>query len=122
MAENRQYLCHDMENGTLLINEDVLETIVMNAVKEVEGVAGFSSIPALDIIEVIGKKNIGKALKISIDQDNKLNVICNITILYGHNILDTASNAQKAIFSALASAVNANVNEVNVNVCGIIRK
>lgn len=122
MAENRQYLCHDMENGTLLINEDVLETIVMNAVKEVEGVAGFSSRPALDIIEVIGKKNIGKALKISIDQDNKLNVICNITILYGHNILDTASNAQKAIFSALASAVNANVNEVNVNVCGIIRK
>lgn len=122
MAENKQYLSHDLEKGTLLINEDVLETIVMNAVKEVDGVAGFSSRPALDIIEVIGKKNIGKALKIRIDPNNGLKVICNITILYGQNVLDTANTVQKSIVSALESAVNASVTEVSVNICGIVRK
>lgn len=122
MADNKQYLCREMENGKLLINEHVLETIVMNAVKEVEGVAGFSTRPALDVIEVIGKKNIGKAIKITVDQDNALKVICNITILYGQHVLDTANAAQRAVFVALESAVNASIIEVNVNICGIIRK
>ena len=122
MAENKQYLSRVLEKGTLLINEDVLEAIVMNAVKEIEGVAGLSSRPAMDIIEVVGKKNIGKVLKISIDQDEALSVLCNINIYYGYDIMTIAKAAQEAIITALTATANAVVSKVNINICGIVRK
>jgi uncharacterized alkaline shock family protein YloU len=122
MAENKQYLSRDLEKGTLLINEDVLDTIIINAVKEVDGVAGLASRPALDIIELIGKKNIGKALKTTVSQDDEVSVTCNINIYYGHDVFAVAKNAQEAIECALVSAANVVVSMVNVNVCGIIRK
>ena len=122
MAENKQYLSQKLDKGTLLINEDVLETIVVNAVSELEGIAGLSSRPAMDIIEVIGTKNIGKSLKITVNRDNELKVLCNVNIYYGQNIMETAKAAQVAIANALESAANAVVATVNVNVCGIVRK
>ena len=122
MADNKQYLNQKLEKGTLLISEDVLETIVINALNEVESVAGLSNRPALDIVEVIGKKNIGKSLKITIGRENELRVDCNINIFYGQNILDAANAAQTAITVALESAAKATVSAVNVSVCGIIRK
>ena len=122
MAENKQYLSQTLENGTLLISEDVLETIVINAVKEVDGVANLSSRPAMDIIEAIGKKAIGKALKISIDQNNELHVNCNINVIYGQKVVEIAQAVQSAIVGALESSANAVVANVNVNVCGIVRQ
>lgn len=122
MADNKQYLTQTLDKGTLLINEEVLETIVINAVKEVEGVAGLSSRPAMDIIDVIGKKNIGKSLKISVNNENKLEVSCNINILFGQNVIDIAKAVQTAITGALESSTNATVSVVNVNVCGIVRQ
>ena len=122
MAENKQYLSQTLENGTLLISEDVLETIVINAVKEVDGVANLSSRPAMDIVEAIGKKTIGKALKISIDQNNELHVNCNINVIYGQKVVEIAQAVQSAIVGALESSANAVVANVNVNVCGIVRQ
>lgn len=121
MAENKQYLSQTLENGTLLINEDVLETIVTNAIKDVEGVAGLSTRPAMDIAEMIGKKNIGKPLKISIDQNNELHINCNINVLYGQKVVEIANSVQNAIIAALESSANALIAEVNINVCGITR-
>ena len=122
MAEKKQYLNLQLDKGTLLVNEDVLETIVTNAVNDVEGVAGFSSRPAIDMIEIVGKKNIGKPLIIGINEDNQLQVNCNINILYGQNVIDIAKEVQNAIKNALESSANATVTSVNVNVCGIIHK
>ena len=82
MADNKLYLNQKLENGTLLISEDVLEAIVINAVNEVEGVAGLSNRPAMDIAEIIGKKNIGKSLRITVGQENELHVNCNINIFF----------------------------------------
>ena len=122
MSENKQYLAQKLEKGTLLINESVLETIITDAVNEVEGVAGLSSKPGMDIIEVIGKKNIGRALKISISQNNEVRVICNINVFYGQNVVEIAKTVQMAIKNALESSANAVVAGINVNVCGIVRK
>ena len=122
MPDNKQYLTQTLDKGTLLINEEVLETIIINAVKEVEGVAGLSSRPAMDIIDVIGKKNMGKAIKISVSADNELDISCNINILFGQNVIDIAKTVQTAIINALESSTNAKVSVVNVNVCGIVRQ
>ena len=122
MAENKVYFSKSFEKGTLLINEDVLETIVINAVKDVEGVVGLSTRPAMDIIDIVGKKYIGKSLKITISDDDQLQVFCNINVLYGKNVVEVAKAVQNAISNALESSANATVTAVNVNVCGIVRQ
>ena len=54
MAENKQYITQAQENGSVLISEDVIMDIVSLSVAEVEGVAGVSTKPGADIVELIG--------------------------------------------------------------------
>ena len=69
MADNRQNVTQILENGSVVISEEVLCTIVEQALKDVEGIIGLSSKPGADIAEVIGKKNWGKGLKITVNED-----------------------------------------------------
>ena len=66
MADNKQYITQTQESGTVLISEDVVATIVSQAVSEVEGVVGMSTKPGADIADLLGKKNWGKGIRISI--------------------------------------------------------
>ena len=121
MAENKQYITQEQENGTVLISEDVIVSIVNLAVSEVEGVASLSTKPGADIVDLIGKKNWGKGLKIVINEDETICVDCNIIITYGQSVVDVAKAAQDAIISALDSMTGIKTSAVNVNVCGIVR-
>ena len=121
MAENKQYITQVQENGTVMISEDVIVSVVTLAVTEVEGVAGLSSKPGADIVEIIGKKNWGKGLKVVINDDETINVECNINVAYGQSVVDVATAAQAAIISALDSMTGIKTSAVNVNVCGIVR-
>lgn len=122
MAENKQYVTQVQENGTVLISEDVIATIVSHAVDEVEGVVGLNAKPGADIIELIGKKNWGKGLKITIAEDDALTVDCNITVAYGHSVVSVANAVQEAVSNALESMAGVTIAAVNVNVCGIVRQ
>ena len=122
MAENKQYITQEQENGTVQISEDVISAIVTNAVAEVEGVAGLSAKPGADIADMIGKKNWGKGLKVVIAQDNTLTVDCNVNILYGQSVVTVAQAVQEAVAGAIESTTGIKVVAVNVNVCGIIRQ
>ena len=122
MAENKQYITQVQENGTVLISEDVIATIVAHAVEEVEGVIALNAKPAADIIELIGKKGWGKGLKITIGEDDALDIDCNITVAYGYSVVTVANSVQEAVTTALESMAGVKINAVNVNVCGIIRQ
>ena len=122
MADNKQYITQAQENGTVMISEDVLATIVTQALSEVEGVVGLSAKPGADIAEIIGKKNWGKGIKIMIDEDSSLTVDCNIIIAYGQSVITVAKAAQETVTNALESMANIKVAAINVNVCGIVRK
>lgn len=122
MAENKQYITQAQERGNVLISEDVIATIIENAVKDVEGVVGLSVKPGADIADMIGKKTWGKGIKITITEENELSVDCNINIGYGQSVVAVAKSVQDAITGALESATGVNVNAVNINVCGIIRQ
>ena len=113
MAENKQYITQTQENGTVMISEDVISTIVLRAVDEVEGVAGFST---------SNKKNWGKSLKIVITEDDQVNIDCNINVVYGQSVIDVAAAVQEAVSNAILSMTAIKVSAINVNVCGIIRK
>lgn len=113
MAENKQYITQTQENGTVMISEDVISTIVGRAIEEVEGVAGLSS---------SNKKSWGKGIKIVISNENQLSIECNINVVYSHSVVNVAAAVQEAVSSAVASMTGVKVRAVNVNVCGIVRK
>ena len=122
MAENKQYVTQTQENGSVLISEDVLITIVTHAIEEVEGVVGLNAKPGADIVELIGKKGWGKGLKITIGEEDTIAVDCNITVAYGQSVVSVASSVQDTVSGAVSSMTGIQAAAVNVNVCGIIRK
>lgn len=122
MAENKQYITQIQENGNVLISEDVIASIVANAVSDVEGVVGLSVKPGADIADMIGKKSWGRGLKITIAQDNSLSIDCNVNVGYGQNVVTVAKAVQEAVAAAIESTAGVKVCAINVNVCGIIRQ
>ena len=122
MAENKQYVTQTQENGSVLISEDVLITIITHAIEEVEGVVGLNAKPGADIVELIGKKGWGKGLKITIDEEDAIAVDCNITVAYGQSVVSVAGAVQTSVTNALESMAGVKITAVNVNVCGIVRQ
>ena len=121
MAEFKQYITQVQENGNVMISEDVIATIVSSAVAEVDGVAALSTKVGADIAELIGK-NLGKGMKIHISEDNSLTIDCNVTVKYGYAVVDVAQAVQQAVSGAVESMTGVEVNQVNVNICGIARQ
>lgn len=122
MAENKNYVTQTRENGSVLISEDVITTIVAHAVEEVEGVVGLNAKPAADIIEMIGKKGWGKGLKITIGEEDALTIDCNVNVAYGQSVVSVANAVQEVVSNALESMAGVKIAAVNVNVCGIVRQ
>ena len=122
MAENKQYITQAQENGSVLISEDVIMDIVSLSVAEVEGVAGVSTKPGADSVELIGVKNWGRGLKVTIREDEQLIVDCNVNVKYGYSVVEVAQAVQDAVSSAIESMTNIKAAAVNVNVCGIVRQ
>ena len=122
MADLKGYLVQGEENGSIMISEDVVATIVTQAVKDVEGVVSLSTKPGADIAEMIGKKNWGKGMKIEIAENNEITVDCNVVIGYGQSVVAVAKAVQDAVAGALESMTGVKVAAVNVNVCGIVRQ
>ncbi len=115
MAEYKQYITQIQENGNVMISEDVIATIVEHTLAEVEGVIKGGA-------EVVGKKSWGKGLRIAIAEDNTLTIGCNIIVGYGESVIDVAKAVQSSVTNAVESVTGCTVADVNVNVCGIIRK
>lgn len=115
MAESKQYIHQAQENGSVMISEDVIATIVEHTLTEVEGVAKGGS-------EVVGKKSWGKGIRITIAEDNTLTIGCNIVVCYGESVINVATAAQAAITNAVESITGVAVKDVDVNVCGIVRR
>ena len=122
MADNKQYITQKQENGTVMISEDVIATIVTNAVSEVDGIVGLNIKPCSDIVDKIGKKNWGKGIKINIGEDDALSIDCNVNIGYGQSVVNVAKAVQDSVTAAIESTTGIKVQSVNVNVCGIIRQ
>ena len=120
MADNKQYITQAQENGTVMISEDVISTIVSTAISEVEGVIGTSSKTGADLPELLGKR--GKGIRITIGHDNEVYVDCNVILSYGQSVVAVAKAVQDAVCGALESMTGVTVAAVNVNVCGIARQ
>lgn len=119
MADNKQYITQTQENGSVQISEDVISSIVSVAISEVEGIAGLNTKPGAELVEMLGKKNWGSGVHITISPENTLVIDCNVNVKYGCTVIDAATAAQDAITSAVESMTGLSVACVNMNVCGV---
>lgn len=122
MAENKQYITQKQENGCVMISEDVVATIALHALNDIDGFAGLATKPGADIADLLGKKVWGKGMKVNVTEAEELEIDCNVLIAYGHSVVTVAKNIQDAVTAALENTTGAKVVAVNVNVCGILRK
>lgn len=122
MAENKQYITHPQENGCIMISDDVVSKIVLQALADIEGYVSVGIRPGMDIIELIGRKNWSKGIKVAIEEGNQLCVECNVVIAYGYSVMTVATALQDAAVSALKSMTGLEKVSVNVSVCGIARQ
>ena len=118
MAENKEYITNELENGSININEEVIATIVTAAVKDVEGVVSLSGNLSDDLAGMLGKKNSNKGVRIELEDDG-VQIVCSLVVLYGHSVVEIAKNVQKSVCSAVESMAGLSVKNIDVNICGI---
>ena len=118
MAENKDYLVQEQENGSILISEEVIASIASLAVREVEGVYGLSMTQTLDLSNILGKKNLRKGIRVAITEEG-VTISCNLIVKIGSAVMTVAQSVQTAIADEVAAMTGVRPLRVNVNVCGV---
>ena len=102
MSEAKEYLVQPVDKGTVNISEEVVAAIAALAISDVEGVFGLSSSFTADLAELLGRKNMAKGVKLTIDNE-VVTVECFVVIAYGSDIPAVAANIQDAVITAVES-------------------
>ena len=103
--------------GSCIISEDVVASIVATAALETEGVAGLSG-RATDIRGIISRNDAARAVRvINTENDTILDVY--VTLKAGARIQETAMALQQNIKTAVQSMTGKPVTRINVHVDGV---
>lgn len=122
MADNKEYMVMPEEDGAIHISEEVIASIAVGAVREVEGVSGMMTNLGGSVTDLVNnKKNAQKGAKgVKIDMSNDALVLnLYLMVQYGYAIPEVAENAQKAVASAVEAMTGCSVTAVNIHVGGV---
>lgn len=100
------------------ISEEVISVMAGMAIQDIEGVAKVATGFAGGISEALGKKNIGKGVKVEI-QNKDVTVDVGIIIKYGAKIPEIAKKIQSKIKKDVESMTGFKVISVKVKIQGI---
>ena len=117
MPENKDYMIHHEELGSIQISEDVVASIATGAALDVEDVTGLQGANVSDFMG--GKKMTARGVRVETDNAGGLTVNLFITVRYGCTIGEVAKKVQKAVMQALENSTGFGVSAVNVQVGGI---
>lgn len=112
--ENKELL----EYGQIKIADEVVGIIAGLAAIEVEGVAGMSGGLAGGIVEMLGRKNLSKGVKVEVGE-RETAIDLYIIVDYGVKIPEVSLAVQESVKSAVETMTGLNVIEVNVNIQGV---
>lgn len=119
MAEKNEYFTQNLENGTLMISEDVVASAAAASVLEVEGVCGLSSSISTDIAEILGMKKMARGVRLTAVEDGTVGIECDVVAKFGQSVFSLAKTVQDAVKTSVESMTGLSVTQVNVNICGI---
>ncbi|WP_152394058.1 MULTISPECIES: Asp23/Gls24 family envelope stress response protein [Paenibacillus] len=104
--------------GSIQIAPEVIEVIAGLATVEVNGVAGMSGDFAGGIVELLGRKNLSKGVKVEVGQ-REAAVDVSIIVEYGHRIPEVSAEIQRSVKHSIEMMAGLNVVEVNVHIHGV---
>jgi uncharacterized alkaline shock family protein YloU len=100
------------------IAAEVIATIAGISASEIEGVSSMSGGIADGIASILGKKNMGKGVKVDLNEKD-VTIDLSIIVQYGCKIHNVARNVQESVRAAILDMTDLNVLEVNINVLGV---
>ncbi|HHW60631.1 MAG TPA: Asp23/Gls24 family envelope stress response protein [Syntrophomonadaceae bacterium] len=107
--------------GVIRIADEVVSTVAGLAVAEVEGVASLSGGWGTDIVEKLGRKNLGKGVKVEVGaEEASLDIF--VVIEFGYPIPQVAENIQKEVKVAVETMTGLTVTDINVHIVGVSMK
>ena len=119
MENNKPEIPNDL--GVIRIADEVVSTVAGLAAVEVEGVASMSGGWGTDLVEKLGKRNLGKGIKVDATGEKTIIDIF-IVIEFGYAIPKVAENVQKEVKLAVESMTGLTVSAVNVHVVSVMTK
>lgn len=119
MAEGREYISRPDGMGEINISEEVLAMIAAAAVLDVEGVSALGAGVGSDMANPASRKNLSKAVRLSVDSDDQVTADVIILVDYGSAVTDVAKCVQDAVMSAVENTSGLRVSCVNVTVSGV---
>ncbi len=118
MAENREYVIRNAEDGSVSISEDVIAIIAWEAMREVEGFGGTPARLAAELQDLIGRKNASRGVRVTMEE-NSVTVDAYVSVRAGYSVTKVARALQDAAAKAVQDMTGIPVTAVNVNVGGI---
>ena len=119
MENNKPEIPNDL--GVIRIADEVVSTVAGLAAVEVEGVAAMSGGWGTDLVEKLGKRNLGKGIKVDATGEQTIIDIF-IVIEFGYAIPKVAENVQKEVKIAVETMTGLTVAAVNVHVVSVMTK
>lgn len=109
------------ELGSIRIADEVVAIIAGLAAVEIEGVAAMSGSWGTGIVEMLGKKNLGKGVKVEVgEKEAAIDIF--LSIEFGFPIPNVAQKVQEQVKSAVENMTGLKVTSVNVHVVGVSMK
>ncbi len=106
------------EDGNVCISNDVVATIASITAQEIEGVYGMAGSLTGDFVELLGRKNPSKGVKVAI-ADREVTIDMFVIVDYGVKIPDVAWEIQEKTKNEVEAMTGLEVVAVNVNIEGI---
>jgi uncharacterized alkaline shock family protein YloU len=106
------------DTGELKISEEVVAIISGISATEIDGVAGMSSSLAGEIVEMLGRKNLSKGVKVEVGEKEAA-IDLYVIVNYGCRIPDVSWKVQEKVKKDVEKMTGLKVVEVNIHVQGI---
>lgn len=116
---NKNEVENENEVGSVTISDDVVAVIAGVATAEVKGVSSMSGTIAGGLAEILGKKNMGKGVKVLIDGNTAV-IDLHITVVYGAKVPEVAWEIQEKVKKAVESMTGLSVDKVNIYIEGVV--
>ena len=113
-----QVLQDDDNKGSVQIADDVVAVIAGLAATEVKGVAAMAGNITNEIMSKVGRKNLSKGVKISVN-GNRVKIALAIMMEYGYNIPGTCSKVQDRVKNAVQNMTGLTVTDVDIRIASV---
>lgn len=104
--------------GEVQIADEVVAVIAGLAATEVKGVSATSGNVTNEIAGMLGKKNLSKGVKVTVNEDT-VTVDMALTLEYGYGIREIASQVQEKVKNAIENMTGLTVRDVNIRIAGV---